>query len=639
MSEIESACACACGHDNAGNNLDTLKSWVPILIGGIVMAAGMLLNGIYGIVLLFVSYLLLGGPVLRQAWRDIKSGQVFGESFLMGIATLGAFAIGEYSEAAAVMLFYRVGEYFQEMAVDKSRRSIQDVMNLRPEAARVHRNGAWASVNPSEVQVGETILVEPSERIPLDGKVLAGESLLDTSALTGESIPESIKPGKEVMAGSVNQNSPLTIEVLRPLSESASSRILRAVEDAAEGKPKLENFITRFSKVYTPIVVGLAVLLAVIPPLLGIGAFIDWLYRALMFLVISCPCALVLSVPVTFFAGLARASSRGVLFKGANRMEALTRVQAAIFDKTGTLTHGVFEVQQVLPVDGFDTAALLNMAAAAEHHSPHPVAKAIREAAGAYTPAEQAEEITGRGASAHLDGKHVLVGNEQLLSEAGIAVALPQEGTVAYVAVDGVYAGCIIIADTIRQEAAAAVERLNKEVGYTAMLTGDAQAPALRVAKETGLMDAYYKLLPEEKLAAMQKIRGEHGSVAFIGDGMNDAPVLMGADVGIAIGGGGTDMAVEAADVVLLVQDLTALPDAVKISRRTVAIAKANILFAIFVKVLVMALGAMGIASMWMAVFADVGTALLCVLNALRLLPKRDVGRIKKAVPGLSSAV
>ncbi len=610
--------ACGHAHDEPSN---PWKQWLSILSGAALFAAALLTKGVLSTVLFFAAYALLGMPVLLQAARDIGRGQVFGESFLMGIATIGAFALAEYGEAVAVMLFYRVGEYFQDLAVDRSRSTIRSAVDLRPDTARVLRDGAWVISDPMLISAGERILVEPGERIPLDGKVLSGESRVDNSAITGESVPERAAPGREVMAGGINQSGPLTLEVLRVMQESAAGRILRAVEDAAKGKPRLENFITRFARVYTPVVVGLAVLLSTVPPLFGAGAFTVWLHRALLFLVISCPCALVISVPLTFFAGLAHASARGVLFKGANRMEALAKINAAVFDKTGTLTRGVFEVQQVFTAEGFEPDALLRLAAAAEHHSPHPVAKAILKAAGEYTPAEEVQELAGRGVSALISGKRVLVGNARLLQEAGVTPPEIELGTVAYIAVDGAYAGAVIIADTLKQDAADAVRKLNRLVGYTAILTGDAAGPAQLAAQRTGASQVFAKLLPEEKLSRMQEIRARHGRVLFVGDGINDAPVLMGADVGMAVGGSGTDMAVEAADVVLLSPELTAVPDAVQQSRRTISVARVNIVFAIGIKTLVMALGAFGIANMWMAVFADVGTALLCVLNALRLLP------------------
>ncbi len=624
--EADGCTACAsCGHshEHGEEAEEPWKLWLPIALGAALFVGGFFAEGPIHIVLNLVAYVLLGAPVLLQAGKDILRGQVFGESFLMGIATIGALGLGDYDEAVAVMLFYRVGEYFQDLAVGRSRKSIRAAVGLRPDTARVMREGAWQVVDPAAVSVGEQVLINPGERIPLDGEILSGESLVDFSALTGEAVPVRVALGREVMAGGINQSSPITVRVVRPASESAVSRVLRAVEDAAKGKPKLENFITRFARVYTPIVVAIAALLAVIPPLAGLGAFSEWLHRALIFLVISCPCALVISVPLTFFAGLANASSRGVLFKGANRMEQLAAVQAAVFDKTGTLTHGVFKVQMAIPVNWVTEEELLKFAAAAEHFSPHPVASAIRAAAGEYAPAEEAEEIAGRGVSASTAGRRVLVGNARLMQEHGITNFPASTGTVAYVAVDGSFKGTILIADELKADAGGAIKKLNGMIGYTAILTGDAEAPAQEVANQTGVNGVYYKQLPEDKLTRMQEIRGMHGSVLFVGDGINDAPVLMGADVGMAIGGSGTDMAVEAADVVLLTPELTAIPDSISVSRRTMAIAKMNIAFAIAIKVLVMILGAFGIASMWMAVFADVGTTLICVVNALRLLPVR----------------
>ena len=622
--EEDGCAACAnCGHTHGAEKEHPFKLWLPIAIGAVLFGGGFLTEGLVHIILNLAAYVLLGAPVLLQAGKDIVRGQVFGESFLMGVATIGALALGDYDEAVAVMLFYRVGEYFQDLAVGRSRKSIRAAVGLRPDTARVMRDGIWQVTDPAKVNVGEQVLINPGERIPLDGEVLSGESLVDFSALTGESVPVRVTLGREVMAGGINQNSPITVSVTRPASESAVSRVLRAVEDAAKGKPKLENFITRFARVYTPIVVGIAALLAVIPPLASFGAFSEWLHRALIFLVISCPCALVISVPLTFFAGLANASSRGVLFKGANRMEQLAAVDAAVFDKTGTLTRGVFKVQMAIPVNGVKEEELLKLAAAAEHFSPHPVASAIRTAAGEYTPAEEVEEIAGRGVSASVTGRRVLVGNARLMQEHGIANFPASTGTVAYVAVDGLFKGTILIADELKADASGAIKKLNGMIGYTAILTGDAEAPAQEVAKQTGVNGVYYKLLPEEKLTRMQEIRSAHGNVLFVGDGINDAPVLMGADIGMAIGGSGTDMAVEAADVVLLTPELHAIPDSISLSRRTVTIAKMNITFAIAIKVLVMLLGAFGVANMWMAVFADVGTTLICVLNALRLLPTR----------------
>lgn len=615
--------SCGHNHEHGEEAEEPWKMWLPIALGAALFVGGFLTEGVAHIILNLVAYVLLGAPVLLQAGKDILRGQVFGESFLMGIATIGALALGDYDEAVAVMLFYRVGEYFQDLAVGRSRKTIRAAVGLRPDTARVMREGEWRVMDPAEVNVGEQVRVNPGERIPLDGEVSSGESLVDFSALTGESVPVRVSVGREVMAGGINQVGPITVRVIRPASESAVSRVLRAVEDAAKGKPKLENFITRFARVYTPIVVAIAAMLAVIPPVIGLGAFSQWLHRALIFLVISCPCALVISVPLTFFAGLANASSRGVLFKGANRMEQLSTVQAAVFDKTGTLTHGVFKVQEVVPVTRGTESELLELAAAAEHFSPHPVASAIRSAAGAYTPAEDVQEIAGHGVVATVSGKRVFVGNARLMQEQGITDYPASTGTVAYVAVDGIYAGMILIADEIKQDAKAAIKSLNGLIRYTAILTGDAEAPAQEAANQTGVNGVHYKLLPEEKLTRMQEIRQTHGSVLFVGDGINDAPVLMGADVGMAIGGSGTDMAVEAADVVLLAPELTAIPDSISISRRTMTIAKMNIAFAIAIKVLVMVLGAVGLANMWMAVFADVGTTLICVVNALRLLPSK----------------
>ncbi len=604
----------------------SIKQSLPIVLGAAVYILALLTSGGVSLVLYVLAYALLGVPVLIKALFDIGRGQVFGENFLMGVATLGAIALREYSEAVAVMLFYRVGEYFQELAVDSSRESIRSAVDLRPDTVSVLRNEIWETVKPEAVRVGEQILIEPGERVALDARVLFGESRVDNSAITGESAPVAAVVGSELMSGAINQSGPLKAEVLRLVEQSAAGRILSAVEDAAKGKPKLENFITRFARVYTPVVVGLAALLAALPPIFGLGGFSLWLHRALLFLVISCPCALVLSVPMTFFAGLANASGRGVLFKGANRMEALAGIKAVVFDKTGTLTRGVFEVQKVLPAGSFSEAELLRLAASSEYFSPHPVAAAIIKAASAHIEPEKVKELAGRGVEAVVEGKPVLVGNARLMEENNIRLPELLEGTVAYIAVSGEYAGAVVIADQLKQDAKNTIENLNNLIGYTAILTGDAAAPSKLVAKEVGAHEVFYKLLPEEKLTYMQHIREERGSVLFIGDGINDAPVLMGADVGMAIGNSGTDMAVEAADVVLLTSELHAIYEAIRISRRTISVARANIFIALLAKSLVMLLGVLGYASMWMAVFADVGVALLCVLNALRLLqrsPKR----------------
>lgn len=616
----ESGCACGVSHEVSKNG------WLLIALGAVLMLAAYFMGGVYSALMFAASYIILGGPVLMQAGRDLLSGRLFQESFLMGIATVGAFLLGEYSEAVAVMLFYRVGEHFQELAIDKSRRSIADIVSLRPEKARVMRGGVYIELDPGGVAVGETIAVYPGERIPLDGLVIAGESRVDTSALTGESVPMRACAGKELLAGFVNQSAPITLEVTKTLDFSASSRVLRAVEDAAEGKPKIENFISRFARVYTPIVVVIAVLVAFVPSLLGIGEFSTWAYKALMFLVISCPCALVLSVPLTFFAGLSASTKKGVLFKGANRMEALSRVKAVAFDKTGTLTHGVFKVTQVLPVDGVTQSELLSVAAAVETFSPHPIAKAIIEASeqpGARLEkydAENPQEHAGLGVSAAIDGEKILAGNARFLEREGILLYKLYDGTVAYIARRGEYIGAIIIADEPKAKISETIMELKTKVDYTALVTGDTEYAAKDIAQKCGVDGCYYKLMPENKLEIIKDIRKRYGSVAFVGDGINDAPVLMGADIGIAIGTGGTDMAVEASDAVLLGNELSTLPDVIDISRRTMRIAYQNIVFALGTKTLVMALGLFGITSMWMAVFSDVGTALICVLNALRLL-------------------
>ena len=602
------------------------------------LAAAFFLAGIFvpadphwlSLLLELTAYAVIGWDVVWKALRNIVRGQVFDENFLMALASIGAFFVGEYSEAVAVMLFYQVGELFQHYAVEKSRRSIGELMDIRPDTATLLQGDEAVAVDPFEVHPGDRILVRPGERVPLDGVVEKGTSLLDTSALTGESVPRTVEEGQEILSGCVNQTGVLTVRVTKEFGESTVSRILDLVENASEKKSKREAFITRFAAVYTPIVVIAAVLLAAVPPLLVPGqVFGDWLYRALTFLVVSCPCALVIAVPLSFFGGIGGASRMGVLVKGGNYLEALSHAQIAVFDKTGTLTRGVFAVQQITAVNGQENR-LLALAASAESRSTHPIAQSLQAyAAGrSLAPApDTVEEIAGRGVCAVIGGKTVRVGSRAMMEENGLLPEHAPEdpsGTVVHVAEDGQYLGWIQIRDQTKDGAKDAMAALKRTgVEKTVMLTGDNERTAREVAGELGLDAAYAQLLPDGKVrqveALLQEKRG-NGTLLFVGDGMNDAPVLARADVGIAMGALGSDAAIEAADVVLMNDDLSRLPRAIRLARRTLRIANQNIVFALAVKVAVLVLSALGLANMWFAVFADVGVAVLAICNALRAL-------------------
>lgn len=584
------------------------------------------------LVLELIAYAVIGWDVVWKALRNIVRGQVFDENFLMALASIGAFFVGDYSEAVAVMLFYQVGELFQHYAVEKSRRSIGELMDIRPDTAARLQGDEAVAVDPFEVHPGDRILVRPGERVPLDGVVEKGTSLLDTSALTGESVPRTVEEGQEILSGCVNQTGVLAVRVTKEFGESTVSRILDLVENASEKKSRREAFITRFAAVYTPIVVIAAVLLAAVPPLLVPGQVLgDWLYRALTFLVVSCPCALVISVPLSFFGGIGGASRMGVLVKGGNYLEALSHAQIAVFDKTGTLTRGVFAVQQVCAAAGQEEN-LLCLAASAERSSTHPIAQSLRAyAAGRSLPPAPApdavEEIAGRGVCAVIGGKTVRVGSRAMMEENGLLPeGAPEDpsGTVVHVAEDGQYLGWIQIRDEKKDGAKDALAALKRAgVEKTVMLTGDNERTAREVAGELGIDDVYAQLLPDGKVhkveALLQEKRGS-GTLLFVGDGMNDAPVLARADVGIAMGALGSDAAIEAADVVLMNDDLSRLPRAIRLARRTLRIANQNIVFALAVKVAVLVLSALGLANMWFAVFADVGVAVLAICNALRAL-------------------
>ena len=578
-----------------------------------------------------VPYLVVGFETLKEAVEGLLEGEPLNEDFLMSIATIGALGIGflpgaetQFPEAVFVMLFFQVGEMFEGIAEGRSKKSIEHLMDIRPDTASVERDGAVITVNPEDVEIGEIIVIRPGEKVPVDGKVVEGSSTLDTVALTGESVPRSIHEGDEILSGCVNLSGVLRVEVTKEFTQSTASKILELVTEASESKSKSENFITKFARVYTPIVVIAAVLLAAIPPLFG-ASFSTWLYRALMFLVVSCPCALVISVPLAFFGGLGGASRKGILIKGSNFMDTLAKTKTVVFDKTGTLTEGVFEVTAVHPevLDKFEDN-LLHLAAHVERYSTHPIAAALRNA----YPAEndgcevsEVEEIAGKGVKAKVNGSVVAVGNSSLMDMIGAAWhPCHHGGTIVHVAVDGIYAGHIVISDRIKADSAEAIKALRDAgVEKTVMLTGDMEEVGKAVAEELGLSEYHAQLLPAEKVAEVEKLLGE-GTLAFVGDGINDAPVLARADVGIAMGALGSDAAIEAADVVLMDDKPSKIATAINIARRTIRIAKENIWFAIGVKILVLILASLGLATMWMAVFADVGVTVLAVLNSMRTL-------------------
>ena len=575
-----------------------------------------------------LSYIIVGFEILRKAVRNIFRGEVFDENFLMAIATIGAFAIGEFPEAVAVMLFYQVGELFQSYAVDKSRKSISNLMNIRPDFANVERDGKIEKVDPDDVKIGEIIIVKPGEKIPLDGYVIEGQSSLDTKALTGEALPREISEGEEVLSGSINLNGVIKIKVTKEYGESTVSKILDLVENASNKKSKSENFITKFAEYYTPIVVAIAVILAVIPPLIIKDAtFSDWLYRALSFLVVSCPCALVISIPLSFFGGIGGASKMGVLIKGSNYLEQLANTEIVVFDKTGTLTEGVFEVQKVEAID-ISKEELLRLTAYAENYSNHPISLSVKEAYNKEIDEKEiieAQELSGMGISAKIGERNVLVGNEKLMNEKQINFTKYDGiGTILYVAIDGKYAGYIVIADKIKEDSKRAIKNLKKNnIKQTVMLTGDRKDVGENVAKELELDKVYTELLPDGKVQKVEdllKEKSEKGKLAFVGDGINDAPVLALADIGIAMGGLGSDAAIEAADVVLMTDEPSKIVDAIHLSKKTMRIVKENIIFAISVKILVLILSAFGLSTMWEAVFADVGVSIIAIINALRIL-------------------
>lgn len=602
------------------------KRLARIIIAAVALAVIVLLpvNDKIKAVLFLFPYLIVGWDVLWSAVRNIAHGQVFDENFLMSLATVGAYALGDYVEAAAVMLFYQIGELFQSIAVGKSRKSIAALMDIRPDSAVVLRNGEEIKVSPEEVQTGETVIVRAGEKIPLDGIVLEGETSVNTAALTGESLPRDIQAGDRVVSGSVNLNGVITVKTESLYRDSTVAKILDLVENSSAKKAKTENFITRFAKYYTPLVVAAAVLLAVLPPLLSGGGWTNWLQRALIFLVVSCPCALVISVPLSFFGGIGGASKRGILIKGANYTEVLSKVGTVVFDKTGTLTKGIFKVTAVHP-ESMSETELLDVAAAAESYSNHPIAESIITAHGGHIDRARIGKVTehaGMGVEAVIDGRDIFAGNGKLMDLAGAKwhdchIA----GTVIHISEGENYLGHIVISDEIKPDSKSAIAALKDlRITKTVMLTGDRKEIGEAVGKELGLDEVKAELLPDGKVAAVEKLLNEKTPLAFVGDGINDAPVLARADIGIAMGGMGSDAAIEAADVVLMDDKPSKLPEAIKIARKTMSIVWQNIIFALAVKAVVLVLGALGIAGMWLAIFADVGVTVLAILNAMRAM-------------------
>ena len=603
-----------------------------ILAGAVMFAVGNVLHHLsmdmWALVVFGVAYFILGGKILLEAAKNISHGQIFDENFLMCIATIGAFVIQEYPEAVGVMLFYRIGEYFEEKAVERSRSQIMEAVDLRPETVYLMLGEEAVEIAAEEAKIGDLLLIRPGDRIPLDGVVVSGESRIDTSPITGEPVPVTVKSGSSVISGCVNTSGQIMMQVEKPLSESMVTRILDSVENAAASKPKLDRFITRFAKVYTPIVILLAVTTAVLPSIFT-GDWNYWVYTALTFLVMSCPCALVLSVPLAFFSGIGAGSKRGILFKGGASLEFLSKIGAVVMDKTGTVTEGNFQVQKIVSTWRYSEEELLRICASCEQRSTHPIAESIVRAA--YEKGLNPErplmlkEFAGHGVSAFLPQGRVYCGNQKLLVDNGISISQNVEevkGSVVFVGVDGRFAGYFVISDTIKKDAKSAIDHLKGMNLGTVMLTGDEKNSAEAVAAEVGIEKVYAKLLPQEKLETLQKLRTEYGSVMFVGDGINDAPVLAGADVGAAMGSG-ADAAIEAADAVFMTSSVESIPEAIQIAKATNLIAIQNVVFALAVKIFVMILGLAGHANMWMAVFADTGVAMICVMNSIRILYKK----------------
>ena len=613
----------------------TKRLW-RIIIGAAVLATAVLLslnNEWLQIALFIISYIIVGGDVVKRAVKNIFKGQVFDENFLMSIATIGAFFIGEYPEGVAVMLFYQVGELFQSYAVGKSRKSIASLMDIRPDYANVKKGDELVKVDPDEVQIGDIIVIKAGEKIPLDGKVIEGSSTIDTSALTGESVPRELEVGSDILSGCININGVITAEVTQEFGESTVSKILDLVENASSKKSNSEQFITKFARYYTPVVGIIAVFLAIIPPLVIDGAtFSDWIYRALAFLVVSCPCALVISIPLSFFGGIGGASKKGVLVKGSNYLEALAETEIVVFDKTGTLTKGVFNVQEIHP-EGVSKEELLELTAHAESYSNHPISLSLKRAYSKEIDngrISDVEEISGHGVIATVDGKKVMVGNIKLMKMMDIPYFKGELiGTIVHVAVNNKYIGYIVIADEVKEDSAQAIKELKAaNIKQTVMLTGDNKSIGSKVAKELGLDKVYAELLPADKVEKLEELfsqKSKKGKLAFVGDGINDAPVLARADIGIAMGGLGSDAAIEAADVVIMTDEPSKIATTMKISKKTLKIAHQNIVFAIGIKIIVLILSAFGITTMWAAIFADVGVTIIAVLNAFRALNVKNL--------------
>ena len=635
--------SCGCGHDHSHAHhhrekasrlsAENKKDLVQILIGAALFISGIILNAVSLVipadVILLIGYLLLGGRIILTAGKNLTRGKVFDENFLMSLATIAAICIGDFKEAVGVMLFYRVGELFEETAVERSRSQIMDAVDMRPEVVtKVH--GSHTHVIPAEdAEIGDILQIRPGDRIPLDGTVVEGESRIDTSPVTGEPVPVTVKAGDSVVSGCINTSGLLKMKVEKALDESMVTKILDSVENAAASKPQIERFIARFARVYTPVVVLLAVLTAIVPSLVT-GDWNHWIYTAITFLVISCPCALVLSVPLAFFSGIGAGSKRGILFKGGISLEAMKNVRAVVMDKTGTITQGNFKLQEAVPANGTDADTLLALCASCEQNSTHPIAQSILAAArdkqiSLDTPSE-VEEIAGHGIRAALPQGEVLCGNRKLMDQFHVPVnaAALNYGTEVFAALNGTFIGHLVIADTIKPEAADAISAIRSKDIVTAMLTGDAQENADAVAKATGIDEVHARLLPQDKLETLKEIRAAHGAVMFVGDGINDAPVLAGADVGAAMGSG-ADAAIEAADVVFMTSQLDAVPKALEIAHTSLRIARQNVVFALVIKALVMVLGLAGFANMWMAVFADTGVAMICVLNSIRILYRKKL--------------
>lgn len=613
----------------AKNNSEDNREYLELGIGIVLFIAGKIFESskpVYSTACFLLAYLILGIKIVWTALRNISKGQVFDENFLMSIATIGAFGIGEYAEAVGVMLFYRIGELFEEKAVERSRSQIMDVIDMRPEVVNlVNEHGDVSVIDAEEAEIGDILLVRPGDRIPLDGVITDGETMIDTSPVTGEPVPISGFEGTEVISGCLNTSGVIKIRVEKVLEESMVTRIMDSVENAAASKPKMDRFITRFSRVYTPFVVFMALATAIIPSIIT-GNWTHWVYTALTFLVISCPCALVLSVPLAFFSGIGAGSKIGILFKGGAALETLKDITSVVMDKTGTITKGNFKVQDVVTFGDVTRNELLSLAASCEESSTHPIAKSIMEAAKeeniSYKTAESAKEIAGHGSVIKLDGSEVLAGNKKLMNQYHIAGEYKETtsyGTEVFLAKDGVLIGAVVIADTLKDDAKSAIASLKAQKLHTVMLTGDSESAANAIAEETGIDEVYSKLLPDEKLLKLQEQRTKHGAVMFVGDGINDAPVLAGADCGAAMGSG-ADAAIEAADVVFMTSSVEAIPQSIAIGKKASRIAWQNVVFALVVKALVMILGLLGFANMWMAVFADTGVAMLCVLNSIRAL-------------------